>query len=206
MQGTWRIAPMAAASKTVTLVPNASETISLAVGDSWQGVYLFDSKTVRNGATLTSVDAINPASIGGSPVSEAVATTPAAADPSEGHAVVPVAPAAAPQPAPALASLELSRTTAGSGESFSAVVTLTAPAPAGDVVVALSSSCAALEVPSVVVIPAGLTSMAFTVTTACACPPHDQATITAVYGAVHVATVTVTDCPPVTNEKRPGRP
>src|SRR5207248_7733201 len=46
-KGTWRIGPVAVNSKTVTLTPNGNETISLAAGDLWQGVYKFDNVTLR---------------------------------------------------------------------------------------------------------------------------------------------------------------
>ncbi|MDP9191464.1 MAG: Ig-like domain-containing protein [Acidobacteriota bacterium] len=46
VKGTWRIATISA--KTVTLASNAGETISIAEGDKWQGVYRFDAVTLRN--------------------------------------------------------------------------------------------------------------------------------------------------------------
>ncbi|MFL6248273.1 MAG: Ig-like domain-containing protein, partial [Thermoanaerobaculia bacterium] len=56
LKGTWRIASIAA--KTVTLAPNGNETIAVAAGDKWQGVYRFDTVTVRGGAKLASPDPI----------------------------------------------------------------------------------------------------------------------------------------------------
>ncbi|HEU4889508.1 MAG TPA: hypothetical protein VFV49_16605 [Thermoanaerobaculia bacterium] len=55
-KGTWRIASVAA--KTATLTPNGTETIALVQGDKWQGVYRFDSVTVRGHAKLASTDPI----------------------------------------------------------------------------------------------------------------------------------------------------
>ncbi|HKR62601.1 MAG TPA: hypothetical protein VJZ00_02620, partial [Thermoanaerobaculia bacterium] len=62
VKGTWRIANVPANSTTVTLAPNGSETISLEVGDKWQGVYLFD-KVSATGAKLISVDPIRAAAL-----------------------------------------------------------------------------------------------------------------------------------------------
>jgi hypothetical protein len=56
LKGTWRIGAVNA--KTLILVPNGAETISLAVGDLWQGVYRFDNITSQNGGTLSSADPI----------------------------------------------------------------------------------------------------------------------------------------------------
>ncbi|MFL6246938.1 MAG: discoidin domain-containing protein [Thermoanaerobaculia bacterium] len=55
MKGTWRVKSIAA--KNITLKPNAGETISLQVGDKWQGIYRFDSVSVKN-TTLVSLDPI----------------------------------------------------------------------------------------------------------------------------------------------------
>jgi hypothetical protein len=55
LKGTWRIGAIAA--RTVTLVPNASETISVLPGDQWQGVYRFDNVTEK-GVRLLSADPI----------------------------------------------------------------------------------------------------------------------------------------------------
>jgi Bacterial Ig-like domain len=51
-KGTWRIATISA--KTVTLAPNANETISIAPGDAWQGVYRFDALTLRDAEVRSS--------------------------------------------------------------------------------------------------------------------------------------------------------
>jgi hypothetical protein len=63
VKGTWRIATVTANSKTVTLAPNGSETISLEVGDKWKGVYLFDAMRAWNGARVYSTDPIRGASL-----------------------------------------------------------------------------------------------------------------------------------------------
>jgi len=60
LKGTWRIANVTPNSKTVTLAPNGSETIALAVGDKWQGIYRFDNLTLR-GVRLDSVDPVRVA-------------------------------------------------------------------------------------------------------------------------------------------------
>jgi len=44
--------------KTLTLVPNTNEVIDIPVGAAWQGIYQFDSMTLRNGAWLSSVDPV----------------------------------------------------------------------------------------------------------------------------------------------------
>ena len=54
-KGTWRIATIAA--KTVTLAPNGNETINIVPGDAWQGVYRFDSLTMRE-AEVQSADVL----------------------------------------------------------------------------------------------------------------------------------------------------
>ncbi len=63
VKGLWRVATVIANSKTVTLAPNGSETISLEAGDKWQGVYLFDAMRAWNGANLSSADPIRGASL-----------------------------------------------------------------------------------------------------------------------------------------------
>lgn len=59
-KGTWRIASID--GRSVTLAPNGSETISLAPGDAWQGIYRFDKLVLRNGAQLASFDRIDATS------------------------------------------------------------------------------------------------------------------------------------------------
>ncbi|MEO8378096.1 MAG: Ig-like domain-containing protein, partial [Acidobacteriota bacterium] len=56
LRGTWRIATIN--TKTVTLTPNGVETISLVVGDKWQGIYRFDSLALAGGVDLQSADPI----------------------------------------------------------------------------------------------------------------------------------------------------
>jgi streptogramin lyase len=60
LKGTWRVSTATGGivNKTVILVPNGAETISIAVGDKWQGVYRFDQVSVVNGANLASVDPV----------------------------------------------------------------------------------------------------------------------------------------------------
>jgi hypothetical protein len=59
LKGTWRIASIAGVS--FTLEPNDVETIDIVEGDTFQGVYRFDSVTTSN-ATLVSADPIRDAS------------------------------------------------------------------------------------------------------------------------------------------------
>ncbi len=56
VEGTWRIASVDGAS--FTLEPNDTETIDVQVGDTWTGVYRFDTVNVTGGATLQSVDPV----------------------------------------------------------------------------------------------------------------------------------------------------
>ncbi|MFH1175760.1 MAG: hypothetical protein V1750_00015, partial [Acidobacteriota bacterium] len=56
LKGTWRAAEVN--DRTLWLAGEAGETISLAPGDRWQGVYRFDTSTVRNQARLVSLDPI----------------------------------------------------------------------------------------------------------------------------------------------------
>ncbi|HKR65051.1 MAG TPA: discoidin domain-containing protein [Thermoanaerobaculia bacterium] len=56
VKGLWRIATIN--TKTVTLTPNGSETINLAVGDAWQGIYRFDKVRLSNYGKVTSADPI----------------------------------------------------------------------------------------------------------------------------------------------------
>jgi hypothetical protein len=55
VKGTWRIGSMSA--RSVTLLPNGSETIDVQTGDLWQGIYRFDTVTQRN-TLLVSKDPI----------------------------------------------------------------------------------------------------------------------------------------------------
>ena len=56
VKGTWRIASVSGVS--ATLEPAGAETISLAPGDLWRGVYRFDTVTQTGGTTLTSSDPV----------------------------------------------------------------------------------------------------------------------------------------------------
>jgi len=61
VKGLWRVGPVTPNSKTITLTPNGTETISVAVGDKWQGLYLFDTFRVWNTANVRSGDPIRVA-------------------------------------------------------------------------------------------------------------------------------------------------
>jgi|GEM_PF-5747628 len=56
VKGTWRIGSADGAS--FTLVPNGTETIAVDEGDTWSGLFRFDTVTVSGGATLQSVDPV----------------------------------------------------------------------------------------------------------------------------------------------------
>src|SRR2546427_8240654 len=71
----------------------------------------------------------------------------------------------APPPAPTLSSLTLSPANVFGGQSSTGTVTLTGPAPAGGAQVFLSSNNGAARVPSSVIVPAGASSVTFTVNT-----------------------------------------
>jgi hypothetical protein len=107
-------------------------------------------------------------------------------------------PPAAP-PAPTLTSLTLNPTTVVGGQSATGTVTLSGPAPAGGVVVALSSSNPAVaQVPPSgnVTVPAGATSVIFTVATS-AVNTSTSVVISAAYsGVTRTASLTVTPPPP----------
>jgi hypothetical protein len=51
LKGTWRIGSIS--GKTMTLAPNAGETIDVQSGDTWQGVYRFDNVTLRTTKVLS---------------------------------------------------------------------------------------------------------------------------------------------------------
>jgi hypothetical protein len=51
LKGTWRVTGVSA--KTITLIPNAMETVNVAVGDSWRGVYRLDNLIVRSSKLQT---------------------------------------------------------------------------------------------------------------------------------------------------------
>jgi hypothetical protein len=56
VKGTWRIA--AVEGPAFALAPNGTETVDVAEGDEWYGVYRFDSVTVGGNAVLQSLDPI----------------------------------------------------------------------------------------------------------------------------------------------------
>jgi hypothetical protein len=58
-KGTWRIASIGETS--LTLQPNGTEIINIEAGDTWQGVYRFDSVTVQNNGKLQSADPVRTA-------------------------------------------------------------------------------------------------------------------------------------------------
>src|SRR5204863_8302998 len=58
LKGQWRIAPFTTPTKTMTLVPNGTETISIAPGDKWQGVYRFDNVKAPIAITVINADPI----------------------------------------------------------------------------------------------------------------------------------------------------
>ncbi len=70
LKGTWRIGttPGAINAKTVTLVPNDVETLSLAPGDSWQGLYRFDSMRASAAALVSSGDPIEVVAAAGTTI------------------------------------------------------------------------------------------------------------------------------------------
>src|SRR6185369_7609384 len=58
LEGTWKVASIAADGLTVTLASNAGEPVTVDAGDSWQGVYRFDTYTVRGTVRVDSADPI----------------------------------------------------------------------------------------------------------------------------------------------------
>ena len=71
----------------------------------------------------------------------------------------------APPPPPTVSSLTLNPANVFGGQSSTGTVTLTGPAPAGGAQVFLSSNNGAARVPSSVIVPAGASSVSFTVNT-----------------------------------------
>ena len=91
-----------------------------------------------------------------------------------------------------LSSIALNPTSVPGGASSTGTVTLSAAAPGGGAVVYLSSSASMATVPNIVAVPAGATSMTFTVNTT-AVIASTPVTITATYaGSTKTATLTVT--------------
>ena len=97
----------------------------------------------------------------------------------------------APPPAPTLSSLTLNPANVFGGQSSTGTVTLTGPAPAGSAQVFLSSNNGAARVPSSVIVPAGASSVTFTVNTSFVLI-STSATISATYnGTTRAATLGV---------------
>ena len=97
----------------------------------------------------------------------------------------------APPPAPTLSSLTLNPANVFGGQSSTGTVTLTGPAPAGGAQVFLSSNNGAARVPSSVIVPAGASSVTFTVNTSFVLI-STSATISASYnGTTRAATLGV---------------
>ena len=208
VKGPWRIASVVPNSTTMFLSPKDTETISLVEGDSWQGVYLFDSKTVTGSATLVSTDPITiGAAVAPAPVAlDVPPASPAPGGTVAGGSAMPGSRGATIDLPAVLASIELPQTVVSSPATVGGAVFLTAPAPPGGAVVTLSSSTALLQVPATVVVREGAMSAPFKATVACGAGEQTVVTLSAVCGATQVATITITDCPPAPAEKRPGAP
>ncbi len=103
----------------------------------------------------------------------------------------------APPPPPTLSSLSLNPTSVVGGvQSSTGTVRLSGPAPAGGAQNQLASSNGAAKVPSSVIVPAGVSSASFTVSTS-AVAASTAVTISASYsGATKSASLTVTPAPP----------
>ena len=191
LKGTWRIGNVS--GKTVTLTPNGTETISLSAGDTWQGVYHFDSKTVAPNTTLSSTDPIRigtgglslPPAVQSLPSAGTTAQTPVGPSTGSGNIVAPVV----------VSEVRLDSASVQQGSAVYAVVLLTAPAPLGGAMVALSSSdAAAVPLPATVIVPEGSIVASFMAITSCAGHNPGDVTITATYGTARSATVKITDC------------
>jgi len=193
LKGTWRIGSVT--SKTVTLTPNGAETISLSVGDTWQGVYHFDSKTVAPNTTLSSTDPIRigtgglslPPAVQSLPPAGTTEQAPLPGRPPTGSIAI-VTPAV-------VSEVRLDSASVQQGSAVYAVVLLTAPAPPGGTMVSLSSSDpAAVPLPATVIVPEGSIVASFMAMTSCAGHDPGDVTITATYGTARSATVKITDC------------
>ncbi|MEO8381786.1 MAG: hypothetical protein ABI779_19145 [Acidobacteriota bacterium] len=177
VRGTWRIATINL--KTVTLAPNGAETISVAVGDTWRGIYRFDKFTTRQ-VTLVSVDPIEYA-IAGSLLGEASQQDEDASVPPDAGGTATSKDRDAD--VAALIALTLDPGAASGTASVQGVVTLSGEAPTGGALVLLSSSDPLhVIVPETIVVPAGAMSTVFAIETR----PVDEVTevtITATWGA-----------------------
>ncbi|MGC2194783.1 MAG: hypothetical protein WA628_08905 [Terriglobales bacterium] len=99
------------------------------------------------------------------------------------------------QPATAIASIGLSSISLVGGNSLTGTVTLSAPAPTGGIVVSLSSSNPAAQVPASVPVAAAATTATFPITTSVV-SSTTTAIITGVFGSsTQNATLTVTPIP-----------
>jgi hypothetical protein len=58
LEGTWRIGSIGVDGKTVTLLPESTEPVTVGAGDRWQGVYRFDRYTVGGQVQVLSADPI----------------------------------------------------------------------------------------------------------------------------------------------------
>jgi hypothetical protein len=193
LKGTWRISNVS--GKTATLTPNGAETISLSVGDTWQGVYHFDSKTVTTNTTLSSTDPIRigtgglslPPAVQSLPSAGTTEQTPPPGGPSTGSVTI-VTPVV-------VSEVRLDSASVQQGSAVYGVVLLTAPAPLGGAMVSLSSSdAAAVPLPATVIVPEGSIVASFMAITSCAGHDPGDVTITATYGTARSATVKITDC------------
>jgi hypothetical protein len=194
LKGTWRIGSIT--GKTATLTPNGAETISLSVGDAWQGVYRFDSKTVAANTTLSSTDPIRlgtgglslPPAVQSLPAAGTTEQTPQLGGTSSAGSTVTVTPAV-------VSEIRLASSSVQQGDVVRAVVLLTAPAPLGGTTVALSSSDpAAVALPATVLVPEGSIVASFVAITSCGGHDPGDVTITATYGTARSATVKIIDC------------
>ncbi|MFL6203112.1 MAG: carboxypeptidase regulatory-like domain-containing protein, partial [Thermoanaerobaculia bacterium] len=73
LEGTWRVASIAADGFTVTLASNTGEAVTVDPNDAWQGIYRVDSFTIRGSVQLDSADPIRVA--GDEIIAGAVETT-----------------------------------------------------------------------------------------------------------------------------------
>jgi len=184
-KGKWRIEKVT--GRTVTLAPNANETISLAAGDAWEGIYRFDAVTTREGI-LVSTDRIDvPATAGAALAQPSQHGAPSGPRDSSGADAQPERPAVA-----SLMVLTLDPAVVRGGGDLLGIVTLTADAPLGGAVVLLASDGPEhLSLPETVFIPHGTSTGVFEIRT----KPVDETTavvITARWGASRTATLTLT--------------
>jgi hypothetical protein len=108
-------------------------------------------------------------------------------------------------PSPAtLTSITLASQSVQGGTSVNATIVLGAAAPAGGASVAVSASNGSLAtVPSVVVVPEGAATVAFTIGTA-QTAASTAVTITGIYGSTQSATLTITPCSAMSSVSAPA--